>query len=69
MKECTIALLWNVNYDRTTTTRTLYVHAVLNSAIFPQSLYDIVLLLDAFYLSSFFPSITFIYYVASYRKM
>ena len=45
---------------------TLYVHVVLNSAIFPQILYD---MLDTLYLSSLFPSTTLINYVSRYRKM
>ena len=52
-----------------TTLRMLYVHVVSNSVMFPQMLYDIVLYARHFHLSSFFPSITFINYVLSYRKM
>ena len=40
--------------------RTLYVHAVLNSVMFPQILYDIFLHARHFLPVKFFPSITFI---------
>ena len=53
-----------------TTLRTLYVHVVLNSVMFPQILYDIVLYARHFLpVKFFFPSITFVSYVSSYRKM
>ena len=53
-----------------TTLRTLYVHVVSNRVMIPQILYDIVIYArPAFYMSSFFPSITFINYVSSYRKI
>ena len=48
---------------------TLYVHVVLNCAICPQILYDIVLYVPHFLLSSFFPSVTLIKYVSSYCKI
>ena len=54
---------------KTTTLRTLYVHTVLKNAIFQQNLYDIVFLLDTFYLLSVSPSITLIKYVSSYLEM
>jgi len=52
---------------KTTTLRTLYVHVFLNSVICPQILYDI--LYARHFLSSFFPSVTLIKYVSSYREM
>ena len=51
-----------------TTLQTLYVHVLSNSVMFPQMILFYVL--DTFYVSSFFPRITFIInYVSSYRKM
>ena len=59
----------DASYERKKATlRTLYVQVVSNSVMFPQILYDIVLYARHFLLSSFFPSITFINYVSSYRK-
>ena len=52
-----------------TTLRTLYVLVVLNRVMIPQILYDIVLYARHFLPVKFFPSITFINYVSSYRKM
>ena len=44
MKECTKPFLCDANYDRKITTlRTLYVHVISNSVMFPQILYDTVL--------------------------
>ena len=43
-----------------TTLRTLQVHVVSNSVMFPQILYDIVLYARRFVPVKFFPSITFI---------
>ena len=43
---CKKTVLWNVNYDREDNDYTyalIYVHVVLNGAIFPQISYDIVL--------------------------
>ena len=43
---CKKTVLWNVNYDREDkdyTNALIYVHVVLNGAIFPQISYDIVL--------------------------
>ena len=66
---------------KTTALRTLYVHFVLNSVIFPQILYDIVrgplqwapdIVLYAQHflpVKFFFPSITLINFVSSYPKM
>ena len=51
-----------------TTLRTLYVQVVSNSVMFPQILYDIVLYARRFLpVKFFFPSISFINYVSSYR--
>ena len=50
MKECTKPLQCDANYDDS-----LYVQAVLNSAIFPQILYDIILYAGNFLPVKFFP--------------
>ena len=52
-----------------TTLRTLYLHVVSSSVMFPQMLYDIALYARHFQPVKFFPSITLINYVSSYRKM
>ena len=53
-----------------TTLRTLYIHVVANSLMFPQILYDIALYARHFLpVNFFFPSITFITYVSSCYKM
>ena len=53
-----------------TTLRTLYVHVVLKSVMFPQILDDIVLYARNFLpVRFFFQSITFINFVLSDRKM
>ena len=66
VKECTKPSVKQIMTAKITALRTLFVHVVLNSVVFPQILYD---MLDIFHLSSFFPSITFINFVLSYRKM
>jgi len=53
---------------KTTTLQTLYVHVVSNGVICPQILYDIVLNAQHFLLVKFFPSVSLIKYVLSYRK-
>jgi len=53
---------------KTTTLRTIHVHVVLNGVICPQILYELLYMPDTFYLSSFFPGVTLIKYVSSYRK-
>ena len=50
------------------TLRVLYVHVVSNSVTLPQILNDIVLYALHFLPVIFFPSITLINYVSSYRK-
>ena len=52
-----------------TTLRMLYVHVVSNRVMIPQILYDIVLYARHFLPVKFFPGITFINYVSSYREM
>ena len=53
-----------------TTLGTLYAHIVLNTVMLPQVLYDIVLYARHFLpVKFFFPSITFINFASSYRKM
>ena len=52
-----------------TTLRTLYVHVALNSVMFAQILNDIDPYARHFLPVKFFPSITLINYVSSYRKM
>ena len=47
----------------------LYVHVVLNSAIFSTYFMILFYMLDTFYLSGFFPKYYFINYVSSYRKI
>ena len=57
---------------KTTTMRTLYVHAVhvvLNGVIFPQILYDIITYARHFQSVQFFLSIALINSASSYRKM
>ena len=56
MKEHTNPLLYDTNYDRENNDlRTLYVHLVLNSAIYHKILYDIVLYAGHFLPANFFP--------------
>ena len=62
MKECTYKNGYSVMQimtAKTTTLRTLYVHAVLNSVMFPDFFHDIVLNARHFLLVKFFPKYYF----------
>ena len=59
-----------ITTTKITTLRTLYIYVISNSVMFPQILHDIVLYARHFLpVKVFSPSITFINYVSSYRKM
>ena len=49
------SVMMQIMTAKTTTLRTLYVHAVLNSVMFPQFFMILFYMLDSFYLSRFFP--------------
>ena len=54
---------------KSTTLWTLYVHVVLNSAVFPEIFYDVILYARLFLPFKFFSSIILVNYASSYRKM